>query len=102
MWHSCGNIYALLDKFVEWGFDGLITMEPTAGMDLGKVREQVGHKLALVGNLDVSYLLVRGTSGGSGGCCQEGDKGCRQRGRLHFIGGSFPSVGGPDQTEMDD
>jgi uroporphyrinogen decarboxylase len=47
--------------FVEWGFDGIITMEPTAGMELGKVREQVGHKLVLVGNLDVSYLLVRGT-----------------------------------------
>ena len=61
IWHSCGNIYALLDKFVEWGFDGILTMEPTAGMDLGKVREQVGHKLVLVGNLDVSYLLVRGT-----------------------------------------
>jgi hypothetical protein len=61
LWHSCGNIYAFLSKFVEWGFDGLVTLEPTAGMELGKVREQVGHKLVLVGNLDVSYLLVRGT-----------------------------------------
>jgi len=61
IWHSCGNIYQLLDKFIEWGFDGIITMEPTAGMDLGKVREQVGHKLVLIGNLDVSYLMVRGT-----------------------------------------
>ena len=61
VFHSCGNIYALLDKFVEWGFDGIITMEPTAGMDLGRVREQVGHKLVLIGNLDVSYLMVRGT-----------------------------------------
>lgn len=61
IWHSCGNIYQLLDMFIEWGFDGIITLEPTAGMDLGKVREQVGHKLVLVGNIDVSYLLVRGT-----------------------------------------
>ncbi len=61
IWHSCGNIYAFLDKFVEWGFDGVFTLEPTAGMDLKRVREQVGHKLVLVGNLDVSYLLVRGT-----------------------------------------
>ena len=30
-------------------------------MDLGKVREQVGHKLVLIGNLDVAYLMVRGT-----------------------------------------
>ena len=61
IWHSCGNIYAFLDKFVDWGFDGVFTLDPTAGMDLGKVREQVGHTLVLVGNLDVSYLLVRGT-----------------------------------------
>jgi len=63
LWHSCGNIYAFLDKFVEWGFDGLFTLEPTAGMELAKVREQVGHKLVLMGNLDVSYLLVRGNRG---------------------------------------
>ena len=61
IWHCCGNIYAFLDYFVDWGFDGIITMEPTAGMDLGKVREQIGHKLVLIGNLDVSYLMVQGT-----------------------------------------
>ncbi|MBW1901981.1 MAG: hypothetical protein JRJ20_10125 [Deltaproteobacteria bacterium] len=61
IFHSCGNIYQLLDKFIDWGFDGIITMEPTAGVELGKVREQVGHKLVLIGNLDVSYLLVQGT-----------------------------------------
>lgn len=61
IFHSCGNIYPLLDKFVEWGFDGIITMEPTAGVGLGQVRERVGHKLVLIGNLDVSYLLVKGS-----------------------------------------
>jgi uroporphyrinogen-III decarboxylase len=61
IFHSCGNIYQLLDRFVDWGFDGIITMEPTAGMDLGRVREQVGHSLVLVGNLDVSHLLVKGS-----------------------------------------
>ena len=30
-------------------------------MELAKVRELVGHKLVLIGNLDVSRLLVRGT-----------------------------------------
>jgi hypothetical protein len=61
LWHTDGNVYALLDKFVEWGFDGVVSLEPTAGMELGKVREQVGHKLVLVGNLDIAYLLVKGT-----------------------------------------
>lgn len=54
VFHCCGNIYKFLDRFVDWGFDGLLTLEPTAGMDLARVREQVGHKLALVGNLDVT------------------------------------------------
>ncbi|MCP4760372.1 MAG: hypothetical protein GY870_01240 [archaeon] len=61
IWHSCGRIYEFLDMFVEAGIDGIITMEPTAGMELKKVRDQVGHKLILIGNLDVSYLLVQGT-----------------------------------------
>ncbi|MDP6979338.1 MAG: uroporphyrinogen decarboxylase family protein [Myxococcota bacterium] len=61
IFHSCGKIYKFLDRFVDWGFDGIITMEPTAGMELARVREQVGHKLALIGNLDVSHLLVSGT-----------------------------------------
>ncbi len=59
--HSCGNTYKLLEKFIEWGFDGIHATEPTAGMDLEKVRKIVGHQLVLVGNLDVSQLLVRGT-----------------------------------------
>jgi uroporphyrinogen decarboxylase len=61
VFHSCGRIYKFLDHFVDWGFDGIITMEPTAGMELARVREQVGHKLVLIGNLDVSHLLVRGS-----------------------------------------
>jgi len=61
IFHSCGRIYEFLDRVVDCGFDGIITMEPTAGMDLGRVREQVGHDLVLIGNLDVSQLLVSGT-----------------------------------------
>ncbi|MBD3228799.1 MAG: hypothetical protein GF329_11490 [Candidatus Lokiarchaeota archaeon] len=61
VFHSCGNLYKLLDKFIDWGFDGLITLEPTASMDLKRVRELVGHDLVLIGNLDVSDLLVRGS-----------------------------------------
>ncbi|MHA1266836.1 MAG: uroporphyrinogen decarboxylase family protein [Candidatus Helarchaeota archaeon] len=61
IFHSCGKIYKLLDLFIDYGFDGLLTLEPTASMDLKTVRQIVGHKLVLVGNIDVSYLLVRGS-----------------------------------------
>jgi uroporphyrinogen-III decarboxylase len=82
IFHSCGNVYSLLDKFVEWGFDGLITLEPTAGMDLGKVREQVGHKLVLIGNLDVSHLLVKGSR-------EEVDEAVKQAIRAAAPGGGY-------------
>jgi uroporphyrinogen decarboxylase len=82
IWHTCGNIYEFLDYFIEWGFDGIITMEPTAGMDLGKVRKQVGHELVLVGNLDVSYLLVNGTK-------QEVENAVKKAIKDAAIGGSY-------------
>ncbi|MBW2273541.1 MAG: hypothetical protein JRG96_09740 [Deltaproteobacteria bacterium] len=82
IFHSCGQIYPFLDKFVEWGFDGIITMEPTAGMELAKVREQVGHRLVLVGNLDVSRLLVEGTR-------KEVDEAVKQAIRAAAPGGGY-------------
>ncbi len=82
IFHSCGNIYQLLDKFVEWGFDGIITMEPTANVELEKVRQQVGHKLVLIGNLDVSHLLVKGTQ-------QEVEEAVKQAIRAAAPGGGY-------------
>jgi uroporphyrinogen-III decarboxylase len=82
VFHSCGQIYEFLDHFVDWGFDGLITMEPTAGMELATVRERVGHRLVLIGNLDVSYLLVRGTR-------QEVEEAVKQAIRAAAAGGGY-------------
>ena len=59
--HCCGNSYELLDKFVEWGFDGAHAFEPTAGNDLAAAREKVGDKLCIIGNIDISHVLVDGT-----------------------------------------
>lgn len=58
MIHCCGNSYELLDKFVEWGFDGAHAFEPTAGITLGAAREKIGDKLCLVGNIDITRTLV--------------------------------------------
>ena len=59
--HCCGNSYELLDRFVEWGFDGAHAFEPTAGNDLAAAREKVGDRLCLVGNIDISHVLIDGT-----------------------------------------
>ena len=59
--HSCGNIYQLLDLFVDCGFDGIHSLEPTAGIDLAEVKRRVGDAMCIFGNIDISHVLSQGT-----------------------------------------
>jgi uroporphyrinogen-III decarboxylase len=59
--HSCGNVTQLLDLFVDWGFDGVHSLEPTAGVDLAEVKQRVGDKMCVFGNLDIAHVLSHGT-----------------------------------------
>lgn len=58
--HTDGYIYDALEKIVECGFDGLQSIQPSAGMDMARVKEQVGDRLCLIGNVDLNYLLPFG------------------------------------------
>lgn len=55
--HCDGNIWALMDAFVEAGFEGINPLEPIAGMDLGEVKRRYGDKVCLLGNVDCGYTL---------------------------------------------
>jgi uroporphyrinogen-III decarboxylase len=59
--HTDGQVTPLLDFVVDCGFDGLQSLEPTAGVDLALVKKKVGDKLCLMGNIDVAHDLVYGT-----------------------------------------
>jgi uroporphyrinogen-III decarboxylase len=59
--HSCGNVNQLLELFADYGFDGVHSLEPTAGMDLASVKERVGDRMCVFGNLDISHVLSQGT-----------------------------------------
>lgn len=59
IWHSDGAIDLLLPMIVEAGFAGVHSLEPNAHIDLGKIKEQYGHKLILAGNLDVTRVLTQ-------------------------------------------
>ena len=59
--HTDGQITPLLDFIVGCGFDGLQSLEPTAGVDLALVKKKVGDKLCLMGNIDVAHVLTYGT-----------------------------------------
>lgn len=59
--HSCGNVNQLLDLFADSGFDGVHSLEPTAGMDLAEVKQRVGDRMCIFGNLDIAHVLSQGT-----------------------------------------
>jgi uroporphyrinogen decarboxylase len=61
--HSCGNVYKLLDWFADCGFDGVHALEPTAGVELAKAKEMAGDRLCLLGNMDITHILVDASRG---------------------------------------
>jgi uroporphyrinogen decarboxylase len=61
IFHSCGNVTSLLPSFADWGFDAVHPLEPTAGVDLAAAKREVGGRICLIGNIDVSYILVEGS-----------------------------------------
>jgi uroporphyrinogen decarboxylase len=59
--HTDGNLWDIIDMIVETGIDGLHPLEPVAGMDIGKVKERFGRRVAVLGNVDCAYILPHGT-----------------------------------------
>jgi uroporphyrinogen decarboxylase len=60
VFHSDGDLNACLPELAACGFDGLQSLQPSAGMDIAAVRRQYGDRLALWGNVDLDYLLPFG------------------------------------------
>jgi len=58
VWHSDGFIEPLLPMAVEAGFAGVHALEPAAGVDLARVKQEFGHDLILMGNVDTSILCT--------------------------------------------
>ena len=59
--HTDGNLWPIMDMIVDTGIDALDPLEPIAGMDIGKVKELYGDRIALAGNVDCGELLSRGS-----------------------------------------
>jgi len=55
--HCCGNVWSYLDFFVEIGCDVFQAVQSTAGMDIGRVKELYGDRLALWGGVAVENLI---------------------------------------------
>lgn len=59
--HSDGNIWPILDRLIDMGYDGLNPLEAEAGMDLKKVKDYCGDRICLTGNIDCGELLCNGS-----------------------------------------
>jgi uroporphyrinogen decarboxylase len=56
--HTDGNVDRLLGDFAKT-VDGLHSLDPSAGVDIGSVKEKYGDKLILIGNISVDNLARR-------------------------------------------
>jgi len=54
--HTDGDIMPILDQLLEAGPDALHSLDPMAGVDIKTVREMVGNRLCLIGNVNLAYV----------------------------------------------
>ena len=59
--HTDGNINTVMERIVDCGFDGLQSLQPSAGMDIAQIKKEYGTRLCLMGNVDLDRLLPFGT-----------------------------------------
>jgi uroporphyrinogen decarboxylase len=58
--HSDGNIWSILDDFLEIGFDGIHPVQPQC-MDIAEVKRNLIGRMCILGNIDCRNLLCFGT-----------------------------------------
>lgn len=59
--HSDGNLWPILDDFIEVGFDGIHPIQPQS-MDIVEVKKHLSGKACILGNIDCRYLLPYGST----------------------------------------
>jgi hypothetical protein len=55
--HCCGNIDLLMDQFLDIGFDAYQSIQPTAGMDICRLKREHGGRITLWGGVAVENLV---------------------------------------------
>lgn len=57
LFHSCGNVDAVLEELADMGIDALNNIQVHSGMDLASVKQRIGDKVAIVGNVDATGIM---------------------------------------------
>ena len=58
IWHSDGNVEALLPMAIEAGFMGFHGLDAAADMDLKRLKQKFGPHLTMIGNVDIRVLYA--------------------------------------------
>jgi len=61
IFHNCGNNLPYMEMLIDAGIDCYQSLQTTAGMEVGKLKELYGDRLAFWGGVPVE-LLIAGTS----------------------------------------
>ena len=57
LFHSCGNVDAVLEDLADMGIDALNNIQVHSGMNLASVKERIGDRVAIVGNVDATGIM---------------------------------------------
>ena len=57
LFHSCGNVDAVLEDLADMGIDALNNIQVHSGMDLPSVKQRIGQKVTIVGNVDATGIM---------------------------------------------
>jgi uroporphyrinogen decarboxylase len=61
--HTDGNVYDLLNMFIEAGVEAFHPSDPSAGMDIVEVKREYGGQLAVLGGMDTGDPLCHWSAG---------------------------------------
>ena len=61
LFHSDGNLDEIIEDFIDAGITCLHPMDPYS-IDYREYKKRYGNRIALCGNIDIEYPLVRGTA----------------------------------------
>ena len=57
LFHSCGNVDAILEDLADMGIDALNNIQVHSGMDLKSVKKRIGDRVTIVGNVDATGIM---------------------------------------------
>lgn len=59
LFHSCGNIDAVLEDLETMGIDALTNLQVRAGMNLADAKKRIGGRVTIVGNVDATDVMCQ-------------------------------------------